>query len=288
MGKYYYNKDYFEEINTPDKAYWLGFLYADGCINRTYHGEKLDSMTLELSLQRNDENHLRKFLECLESNVDIKQKTNKYKGKEYYSSRVTICCTKMCYDLCEKGCTPRKTYTIKFPTSDIVPKEFMRDFLRGYFDGDGCIHTSEMCGNPHIEISITGMSGMLKSISDFLIAEEVVRKVPKIHKDNRSQACSVFFYGKDAIKDILDYLYKDSGIYLDRKYKQYVDFYASYTSDMKRGIYWSKQDKAYIVSVWIDGKSVKIGKTTDVEEAVRMRKQAEIDKMKIINSRLSQ
>ena len=40
MGKYYYNKDFFEKIDTEEKAYWLGFLYADGCINRMYKNEK--------------------------------------------------------------------------------------------------------------------------------------------------------------------------------------------------------------------------------------------------------
>ena len=43
MSKYVYNKDYFEKINTSEKAYWLGFLYADGCITRFYKGEVLKS-----------------------------------------------------------------------------------------------------------------------------------------------------------------------------------------------------------------------------------------------------
>ena len=47
MSKYVYNKDYFEKINTSEKAYWLGFLYADGCITRFYKGEVLKSMSLE-------------------------------------------------------------------------------------------------------------------------------------------------------------------------------------------------------------------------------------------------
>lgn len=51
MGKYTYNKDYFKEIDSFEKAYWLGFLYADGCITRFYKDEKLKSMSLEITLQ---------------------------------------------------------------------------------------------------------------------------------------------------------------------------------------------------------------------------------------------
>ena len=57
MSKYEYNKDYFGKIDTSDKAYWLGFLYADGSINRYYKNEKLRSMTLELNLSYKDKEH---------------------------------------------------------------------------------------------------------------------------------------------------------------------------------------------------------------------------------------
>lgn len=115
MGKFYYNKDFFQKIDTEEKAYWLGFIYADGCINRMYRNEKLKSMDLEIGLCREDEKHLRKFLNYIESNVEIKHKQSKLNGNTYDSSRVTICCTKMCYDLIDKGCTPQKSLSLQFP-----------------------------------------------------------------------------------------------------------------------------------------------------------------------------
>lgn len=66
MSKYVYNKDYFEKINTSEKAYWLGFLYADGCITRFYKGEVLKSMSLEITLKDADCEHLIKFKNALE------------------------------------------------------------------------------------------------------------------------------------------------------------------------------------------------------------------------------
>lgn len=289
MSKYKYNKDYFSKIDAPDKAYWLGFLYADGCINRYYQNDKLKSMTLELGLCYEDKNHLEKFRECLETNIPIFEKTNRIKGKEYKSVRIQLNNTKMCYDLCDLGCTPRKTYDLKFPTYDVVPYKFMRDFLRGFFDGDGCIHISEMNGKPHIQVNITGMSAMLESIADFLIAENVIRKKPKIYHDNKSKACQMYFYGTDSNKELLDYLYKDSRIYLDRKYQKYIDFYKDYDDKAsKRGVYYSKQNKAYIATIYINGKKKRIGQYENIDDAIQARKEAEIEKMNILNSPLNQ
>lgn len=281
MSKYYYNKDYFSIINTSDKAYWLGFLYADGCINRYYKNDKLKAMSLELSLCQDDSNHLVKFRDCLESNVPICHKVTHYKNKNYNVSRINICCTKLCYDLINLGCTPQKTYDIKFPSENIVPYKYMRDFLRGYFDGDGCISITKQNNKPHIQLTITGMSDMLKSISDFLITENVLRVKSKIYHDSRSNASSVYFYGNDSVKEILDYLYKDSNIYLDRKYQKYIDYYKDYKDIDKRGVYWHNGNKAYIVTIFINGKRIRVGQYKNLEDAINARKEAEITKMNI-------
>lgn len=289
MSKYKYNKDYFSKIDNADKAYWLGFLYADGSINRFYKGEKLKSMTLEIGLCYQDKKHLEKFKKCLETNIPIFEKTNKLNGKEYKSVRIQLNNTKICYDLCDLGCTPSKTYTIKFPTFDIVPKEFMRDFIRGFFDGDGCISVSEMNNKPHIFTTITGMSDMLQGISDFLISEKIIRVKPKIHKKKDSNfVCSIYFYGTDSNKEFLDYLYKDANIYLDRKYQQYVDFYKGYDEkNGKYGVYYDKHHKVYIASIWINGKR-KTSRHKNIDDAIQARKEMEIEKMIAKNSPLNQ
>lgn len=67
--KYHFNENYFESIDTPNKAYWLGFIYADGYIvSKRKHGNR----KLGLSLNIQDINHLEKLNKCLESDVDIK------------------------------------------------------------------------------------------------------------------------------------------------------------------------------------------------------------------------
>lgn len=290
MSKYKYNKDYFSKIDTPDKAYWLGFLYADGSINRYYQNDKLKSMTLELGLSYKDKEHLEKFKQCLDTNIPIFEKVNRIKGKEYKSVRIQLNNTKICYDLCDLGCTPSKTYDIKFPTYDIVPREFMRDFIRGFFDGDGCISITEMNNKPHIVTNITGMSDMLQSISDFLISEQIIRVKPKIRKDERREfTYSLFIYGTDTNKEFLDYLYQDANVYLDRKYNQYLDFYKDYDDKTeKRGVYYDKHNKAYIASIYINGKRKRIGQYDNIDDAIKARKEAEIEKMNILNCPLNQ
>lgn len=140
MSKYVYNKDYFEKINTSEKAYWLGFLYADGCITRFYKGEVLKSMSLEITLKDADCEHLIKFKNALESNIPIQHRiiTGKYKA-----DRIVVNCTKICNDLIKLGCTPTKSLTLEFPKKDIIPQDFIRDFIRGYFDGDGGVSYTE-------------------------------------------------------------------------------------------------------------------------------------------------
>ena len=279
MSKYNYNKDYFQKIDMEDKAYWLGFLYADGCINRLYKNERLKSMSLELSLCGEDKHHLEKFNESLESNVPIHKKIAKYKDKQYEAYRLTISCTKMCYDLIDKKCTPNKTYDIRLPSLDIVPINYMRDFLRGYFDGDGCISVTKMNDKPHIVINFTGMEAMLNDIASFLIDQKIITVSPKIHFDKRSKACSMYFYG-DTVKDFLDYIYDNANVYLDRKYNKYMNYYKDYTLS-RQGVYWSSENNAYVVTIRINDKRIRIGQSKDLETAIQMRKEAEIEKMNI-------
>ena len=77
--KYYYNEDYFETIDSEEKAYWLGFLYADGYISKTTCCSELG-----IELQKNDYNHLQKFNKSIKGNIEVKyRKSSKYKNKMY-------------------------------------------------------------------------------------------------------------------------------------------------------------------------------------------------------------
>lgn len=279
--KYTYDIDYFYKIDTPDKAYWLGFLYADGAITKFYKKDgTIRSMTLEISLKYEDKIHLEKFRECIKSDVPIFERIIKLNGKEYKSARIQINNTRFCRNLCNVGCIPQKTYKLEFPSNNIVPHPLMRDFIRGFFDGDGCICTYECAGSSCIVSTITGRPEMLHSIVDYLISQSVIRTMPAfIKKSKQNFACDVRFSGKDNNKDLLDYLYKDSNLYLDRKYNKYIDYYKNYNDKKTRGVYYNSKNNSYIANIRINGKKKLIYCKT-YEEAVKKRKELEIEKMK--------
>lgn len=224
MSNYSYNKNFFNKIDNEVKAYWLGFLYADGCITRFYKNEKLKAMSLEITLKKEDEGHLFRFLRDLESNVPIKNK----KVNGHPCCKLVINCTKMCRDLITLGCTPQKTLTLTFPSEEIVPKEFVRDFIRGYFDGDGCVYfgqtdvfhknRNKTYNQKHFSISFVGTPDILNGITGVLFNNgiSVGSKWTKSGKVN-----SMYIYGKDNIFKFYKYLYDNSTLYLKRKNEKF-------------------------------------------------------------------
>ena len=203
--KYTVNDDFFEVIDTEEKAYWLGFMYADGYVSDEF------KTTIELSLKGSDTRHIEKLKSSISSNHPIYQTKKIIKGVEYIGARLTISSLKMKADLIAKGCVPRKTMILKFPSYDIVPKELMRHFIRGYVDADGCITRKKQGG--YFSLEIVGTEEFLKGIIKELNIHE-----NKIHKINgRNTVSRVMYCGKFA-NSIIYFLYNNSTISLDRKY----------------------------------------------------------------------
>lgn len=226
MGsKYSYDKDFFETIDNQEKAYWLGFLYADGSITRFYRNEKLKSMSLELTLKESDEGHLFRFLSDLNSNVPIQTRKHSIQNKEYISKRVVINNTKMCRDLIKLGCTPQKSLTLEFPSSDIVSEDFLLSFIRGYFDGDGCVHYSEGMyyhknkGKEYSQksfvVSIVGTYEFLNSLKKILHNNNINSN--EIKSGNTGKAYELRLTDRHNIKNFYDLIYKNTNTYLKRK-----------------------------------------------------------------------
>lgn len=206
--KYSYNESFFENIDNEEKAYWLGFLYADGCINVTCKNK-----SLELTVCEEDVGHLYKLRQALQGNMPIKSKVVKLKGKEYLAFRITVCSTKLCDDLIKWGCIPNKSLILQFPVN--LPHNLYKHFIRGYVDGDGCISTK-------CRISICGTHDLLNSLQDHLISELSVTRV-KILSDKRRKHYQYERVGKNSLK-ILEYLYRDAKVYLDRKYNKAIAY----------------------------------------------------------------
>ena len=195
--------DIFETIDSEEKAYWLGFMYADGYI------ESEPGHRIEISLKSSDVEHLKKFSKFI----------NNEKGKIYVDDircRTSFSDKKMHDDLIAKGCLPNKSLTIKFPTYDIVPKELMCHFIRGYIDGDG--YLGLRADRSHGRLSITcGSEDFIKGL-----LKETCWEPKALEKDKRSNALSME-WGGYYVADMLKPIYEDANIYLDRKYLKFIE-----------------------------------------------------------------
>ncbi len=206
--KYTLDESYFEKIDREDKAYWLGFLYADGNV---YIGEKnRKQYVITLSLKNTDREHVVEFRKAIQSKAKIK-------NSDHGMVTLAITSKKMAMDLIKLGCVPNKTFKITFPSEEIVPRYLQRHFIRGVFDGDGCI--SFIKGNDdaryHVDFQILGTEHLLNETKRILLREQAVFKEPKITKIKgiyKLRLTGVY----NAIK-IMSYLYDDATVFLQRK-----------------------------------------------------------------------
>lgn len=189
----------FDDLN-PESLYWIGFLYADG------HVRKSKEFSIELGIHSDDIDHMKKYKQFLGCNKDLKFPKNKNICKLKIHSKV------MHSRLKDLGFSHTKSLIAK---PHILLKN-SRDFWRGCIDGDGGVYD--------YEYHQVFLCGTLETIFDFIIFCGENTGV----KDKYPSQCigknlyQVHYYGKDAIK-ILDVLYKDSVVSLDRKYKSYLE-----------------------------------------------------------------
>lgn len=223
MGiKYKINQNFFKSWS-PNMAYVLGFIAADGSLQNTpYMRGKY------ISICSKDIEVLRKIKAVLDSEhtiVTIKPRAFVLRGKTYISKeqyKLRIGNHEIYNDLFNLGITPQKSNTINFPK---IPNEFIAHFLRGYLDGDGCISIY----NKKQRLSVTFTSGS----EDFLWRlSEVISLTLKIKRHNvfsNHWAFQVKYSTREAVP-LLKYCYSEieDGLYLGRKYNKFLDFFGLY------------------------------------------------------------
>lgn len=210
------NETVFDIIDTEEKAYWLGFMYADGCI---YSKEN----RIELSLQGSDINHLHKFAKFLENKKEdfVKFYAN-YKQGKYDRCRVVFRSKKVWNALNEKGCVPNKSLILNFPNESIfADTSLIKHFIRGYIDGDGCL-----CNTTKPELSVLGTKEFLTKMQKYLKLKREYAIYPM--KKDSDKNTYVFNLWCDTALINMKYLYEDSTIYLDRKYEKFKEICRSW------------------------------------------------------------
>ena len=201
----------FDSIDTEEKAYWLGFIFADGYISLPRRKNGRAAYDFEIALQLLDRLHLVKFGKFMGFLENVKV--------DSYRCRWAIGNKHLWNTLNSYGCTPRKSLTLKFPDKGIFKsQDLIRHFIRGYFDGDGSISTLETSKSKLI-VNLIGTEDMLSNILKQCNISTNLHQY-KNHSKNT-------FYFSLAIQkgtNFLTYLYKNSTIYLERKFKLWYNY----------------------------------------------------------------
>lgn len=212
-AKHTVNKNYFKQINSADIAYFLGFLYADGYMDETNRGVKI-------TLQEQDSYILELFKKYTDYSGEVRCVFNKQYKKCYYVLQIYD--TDFYNNCLTMGLTPRKSNTLKFIDFNIIPKELIHHFMRGYFDGDGCISKSK---RNNLHFSLIGTAEFLETYRSILIDKLGINKT-KIGYKSGVNTYVLQIGGKEDVKKVFDYLYKDcNDLKLTRKYDKYELYY---------------------------------------------------------------
>lgn len=212
------NEHYFDIIDTPSKAYFLGLLMADGSVHNYRKGQK--SYTIRIELKIEDKYIIEEFAKAIKSNLQVKEYQEKgikhcYNGKEYISDKHNAYFATSSYPmgqaLCSWGCDENKSRYCVVPNID---KSLMRYFLLGFYDGDGIA-----CATDKTQyMGFVGNRFMLESIVK-TVEQEIGVPAPTIHYNRFSHIYFVQYYHIEHQEQIFHYFYDNIDIpHLKRKH----------------------------------------------------------------------
>lgn len=223
-----YDIHVFDSIDTEEKAYWLGFLYADGCVRN-------DMNVVCLKLDIKDIDHLSKFKKFFKDSRSDTEAIHTQNRVSQLGNPQTICNYEVCNPhikrtLISLGCVPTKSLILKFPDTTIFKDpNLVYDFIRGYIDGDGCLSNA---GRGRLSVSVRGtfefLNGIIKYFPEF----------NKVHSevDKRTGNTQYKIYCTCSKADLVAHkLYGNATVYLDRKYNKYATLCRLYNASEKSG-----------------------------------------------------
>lgn len=210
LRKYPLNENYFDIIDSEEKAYFLGLLYADGCNN-------IKKGVVSIGLKESDKDLLQKLNNLIQPDKPLQFCDKSYirsrKGFENSQNQYTIVISSrhISNSLVELGVYKAKTFKLKFPTLYQVPKHLQSHFLRGYCDGDGYIGKSQISFVSTREFCEKVESLIKEELNiNSYIRQRGIKNVYELSLNNK--ACRTF----------LKFIYNDANIYLKRKYDKYI------------------------------------------------------------------
>lgn len=221
-----FDRTFFDIIDTEEKAYALGFIYADGCHTKTSTTDCLCASQME-----KDADILFKIKKAMKSTYPIREEIKPgCKSRIYHFYLYSKNFGKV---LDEKGIVSNKLLVLEFP--NFIPDSLMHHFIRGYFDGDGSIwdgnrkkmevKNERKPGTTRIKIvhnvkfTFTGSNTFIPYLQDYLIENAGLSRTKLNYaKAKESHAhCTMEYSGRKNILKLYQYMYKNATIYGERK-----------------------------------------------------------------------
>lgn len=235
--KYSLNEDYFKKIDSNNKAYILGFIYADGSVYNNY---------LSVGLSAKDVEILNFIKSELNYGGEIYNHHKKINDKKY--KILSVSSKKIVNDLIKLGVIKNKTYLSKeLPFYD---KKYEGAFLRGFFDGDGSIYSNNNRGILEYTAAFSGNLSVLNQVKTILSDSNISCSNIR-HRHNNDESCMLEIRGNINIEKFYKLLYNNAEFYLKRKKERFDKFNLMLTSLNRRNL--SDDDISEIKQLYISG-----------------------------------
>jgi hypothetical protein len=230
--KYTCNQDYFDVIDNERKAYFLGLIYADGCVSIRKIKNKPNTFTyvMRICLKKTDD-YLLKELSLDIFGMDL-VKYYKYKGKKSkYEDSASLCVYNkyLCESLIRIGCVPRKSLILELPQQQVIPEQFFHHFIRGYFDGDGTVGAykdrTKRVYNKILSYGFCGSKNFMVGLKEFFLKKFGIHS--SLVEDKITTFSTLSIAAQPSIKVLFSYMYNNASIFMLRKHDRFINHYAS-------------------------------------------------------------
>lgn len=213
---YNVNESFFDRIDSEQKAYILGLLFADGCNDVKKRG----GATVSLSLNEKDKDIIHQIKDILDFSGPAIERLD----KRYNTTQIGLSInSKLLSDsLCKCGMVPAKSTILKFPDESVLPEQLFWHFVRGYFDGDGCIGIycrGSRKNRPYSHVSICGSIPFISQLS-VLFEEKSIK-----HRLEKKVKYSVLVINNEESRNLfMESIYQEASIFLKRKRDKWNQF----------------------------------------------------------------
>lgn len=195
---------YFREIDTHEKAYWLGVLCARSCVYRGGSGNSI--IRLDLS----ERAHLEAFLSAIGSDAKI------VNGGPGLVNSASISCTQMVQDLRRHGVVERRARDGRLPA---VPAIYRPTVFRGYYDGCGTIWSAT---DGQTVLSVYGNDHVLETFIRWICTDLWIQESQVETNDRGTYLMSLSLPGNIVIEQVLEWTYSTPGPRSQKRYDQYL------------------------------------------------------------------